>query len=626
MIKKLADILKVKGVGSSFAKLDALKNEKLYTFILTFVELCNPDSIYVADNSDEDRNYVRAQAIKQGEEFPLAIEGHTYHFDSYFDQARDKEHTRCLLPEGAPDLGEDLNSMERTQGVAEVKTFLKDSMVGKQMYILFFCLGPTNSKFSIPCVQITDSAYVGHSEYILYRKGYDQFKSIGNSPDFFQFVHTAGELENGVCKNIQNRRIYMDLAENTVYSTNTQYAGNTVGLKKLALRLAIQKATNDGTWLAEHMFLMASHGPNGRKTYFTGAFPSACGKTSTAMLPGETIVGDDIAYLRPMNGTLNAVNVECGIFGIIGDVTAADDPVIWKVLTTPGEAIFSNVLIENGDTPRWLGDKRPQPEKGLNFSGEWTIGKKDAKGKDIDYAHKNSRYTVSLYDLKNVDSELDNPNGVPVSGVIYGGRDSSILPPVQEAFSWEHGIVTMGASLESETTSATLGQEGVREINPMSNIDFLSVPLAEYIQSNLSIVKGLKKTPSVFAVNYFQKGSNGKYLTSMEDKRVWVKWMELRVNGDVKGIKTPTGTIPLYKDLQKLFKDVLKKEYTEAQYTEQFTMDMDKTSAKIERIKAYYAKNASIVPPLVTQYLDEQMERIKAAKATYGNSIPPQKY
>ena len=300
-----------------YQKLTQISNPKLHRFVADSINLCNPDSVYVVADSDEDIAYIRELAIKNSEECALKTQGHTYHFDGYNDQARDKTRTKYLVTSKSR-IDSNFNSVEKMEGIEEVRSLLKNSMVGRQMLVCFWCLGPTDSEFSIPCVQITDSAYVAHSESILYRRGYEQFKKIGCSEDFFRFIHTAGEMENSVSINVDKRRVYMDLEENMVYSTNTQYAGNTVGLKKLALRLAIQKASKEG-WLAEHMFVMGAHGPNGRVTYFTGAFPSACGKTSTSMIPGQTIVGDDIAYLRKKNGQIRCVNVEkvsSGSFGM----------------------------------------------------------------------------------------------------------------------------------------------------------------------------------------------------------------------------------------------------------------------------------------------------------------------
>jgi len=622
MQKKYADLLKTKCCKKSYEKLTALNNAGLFEFVRKYTELCNPDSVYVCDDSDQDREYIGNRALENAEERKLAINGHTIHFDGYNDLARDKTSTKYLLPQGA-DLGDALNATDKETGLEEIHRYLKNIMAGKEMYVLFFSLGPTNSEFSISAVQITDSSYVAHSEYILYRRGYEQFKKIGNSKSFFRYVHSAGVLENGVSKNVDKRRVYVDLEDNIVYTVNTQYAGNTVGLKKLSLRLAIRKASQEG-WLAEHMLIMGVHGLlRERITYFTGAFPSACGKTSTSMLKGESIVGDDLAYLRKKEGKIYAANVECGIFGIIQDVNPKDDPAIWKSLTSPGEVIFSNVLVTEKGVPYWLGDGREVPEKGSNYSGEWQKGKKDSQGNEITYSHKNARYTVSLYGLKNVDCQLDNPEGVWIKGIIYGGRDSSIWPPVQEAFNWTHGVITFGASLESETTAATLGKEGVRQFNPMSNLDFVSIPLGKYVAHHLKFIEGVPVPPTIFAVNYFQKTKTGKYLTAMEDKRVWVKWMELRVNHDVDAVKIPTGYIPRYADLKKLFREVLRKDYSEGEYAEQFTVKIKGNLEKIERIAEIYKTKITDAPDTLFKVLKEQKARLEESRAKYGDNVVP---
>lgn len=621
---KCTDLVKSKCSMENYQKLHALNNRKLYNFITNYVEICNPSSVYVCNDSEEDRRYIQNKAIALGEEMKLSIEGHTIHFDGHNDQARAKANTKYLLPKGVS-LGEALNTIDKEAGLEEMHSLLKNIMSDKEMYVLFFCLGPLNSEFSIPCVQITDSSYVAHSEYILYRKGYEQFKQISNTDDFFRYVHSAGDLTHGVSKNIDNRRVYIDLAENIVYSINTQYAGNTVGLKKLSLRLAINKASQEG-WLAEHMLIMGIHGPNNRKTYFTGAFPSACGKTSTAMLPGETIIGDDIAYLRKRNGKIYAANVECGIFGIIRDVNPKDDPIIWESLTNPGEVIFSNVLLTGGGIPYWLGDGREIPEKGINYSGNWIKGNKDNQGKEISHAHKNARYTISLYSLKNVDPKLDDPHGIEIKGLLYGGRNSNIWPPVQESFNWIHGVVTMAAALESETTAATLGKEGVLQFNPMSNLDFLAIPLSRYVDNYLKFADGVDVLPFIFSVNYFLKDKDGNFITAMEDKRVWVKWMELRVNKDVEAIKTPAGFIPLYEDLKRLFREVLEKNYDEKDYIQQFVIRIKENLAKIERIRNIYKTKTSNTPAVFFTILDEQKQRLEDAQAKHGDYVMPNKF
>ncbi|MDD5094403.1 MAG: phosphoenolpyruvate carboxykinase domain-containing protein, partial [Dehalococcoidia bacterium] len=397
----------------NYKKLTKIKNPALDEFVAKYVELCNPDSIFVCTDTKKDLEYIREKAIKDGEETRLAIKGHTVHFDSYGDQGRDKEHTNILVTKGV-DLGPLISTRDRDQGYTEVHEILKGLMKGKQAIVRFACLGPTNSEFSIPCVQITDSAYVAHSEDLLYRQGYQEFVRQGAEADFFKFVHSQGEVdERKVSKNLDGRRIYIDIAGRTVYSTNTQYGGNVIGLKKLAMRLAIRKASVEG-WLTEHMLVMGVHGPKGRVTYFTGAYPSMCGKTSTAMLEGETIVGDDIAYLRKKDGVVRAVNVEKGMFGIIEGINSVDDTFQWEALNRPAEIIFSNVLVTPDNNIHWTGKDGEVPPKGRNHSGQWEKGKKDAKGKEIPCSHPNSRFTLDLHMLPNLDPKMDDPEGVLV--------------------------------------------------------------------------------------------------------------------------------------------------------------------------------------------------------------------
>ena len=603
-------------------KLMALDNAKLHKFVADAIELCKPESVFVCTDSAQDLAKLREMALAGGGEHKLATEGHTYHFDGYNDQARDPSRTKYLLDEGKS-LGQSLSSTEKTAGTEEVNGFFADSMKGRAMMVCFWCLGPVKSDFSISCAQITDSPYVAHSESILYRAGYEQFKSIGGSEEFFRFMHTQGELDDRGCSvNIEDRRIYMNLDDNIVYSTNTQYAGNTVGLKKLALRLAINKSSQEG-WLAEHMFIMGVNGPNGRVTYFTGAFPSACGKTSTAMVPGQTIVGDDIAYLRKKDGQIRCVNVEQGIFGIINDVNPDDDPVIYKSLHTPDEVIFSNILVSDQGRPFWMGMGCDTPDSGINYSGDWKKGNTDADGKELTPSHKNARYTIRISALKNRDKNADNPDGVVTGGVIYGGRDSDTQVPVEQAFSWTEGIIAKGASIESETTAATLGAQGVRKFNIMSNMDFVAIPLGRYIQNNLDFVDGIDDVPGIFSVNYFLKGEDGNFLNGKLDKTVWLLWAELRVNGDVDAIETPTGFIPKYEDLAKLFKQALNKEYTQEDYVKQFTVRIPNLLAKFERVEEIYKAKVDDTPQVVYDTFAAIRDRLTAAKEKHGDYISP---
>ncbi len=608
---------------NDYQKLSAIDNPKVHQFIADSADLCGAGRIFICSDSQKDITYVRQQALTTGEESALRTPGHTIHFDGEYDQGRDRLATKYLVPKGES-FSKALNQIDREEGLIEVKELLKDSMKGRTMIVRFISLGPADSVFTILGVQCTDSWYVAHSESLLYRSGYEVFLQAGPRSDFLRVLHSSGKLtEKMVSAEHEKKRIYIDHTVSTIYSVNTQYAGNSVGFKKLAFRLAIRKAHQEG-WLAEHMLLMGVHGPGGRKTYFAGAFPSACGKTSTAMLPGETILGDDIAYLRNIDSVARAVNVESGIFGIIQDVNPKDDMAIFKVLSNPGEIIFSNVLI-NDSKPYWLGMGYELPKEGINFSGQWHEGKIDSSGNPIPAAHKNARYAVALNALDNCDPELNNPEGVELAGIMYGGRDTKAYVPVQQSFDWEHGIIAYGASLETETTFATIGKEGVPEINMMSIQDFISIPLGQNIRNNIKFGERLKKTPTIFGVNYFLKDKdNGKYLNSVQDKHIWVKWMELRVHNEVGALKSPTGWIPKYEDLQKLFKQVLNKEYALEDYIKQFTIRIPENLAKLNRVSDFYREEVADVPAELFQVLDQQRSRLLRAKASYGEYVSPQ--
>ena len=259
-----------------FKKLSAIDNPTVHEFIAKESDLCHPEKIFICSDSAEDIAFVRKQAITSGEEKAiLTLEGHTVHFDGEKDQGRDRKNTKYLVPKGVT-FSKALNQMDRQEGLSEVRGLMRDIMVGKTMIVRFISLGPKDSDFTILGLQCTDSWYVAHTEDLLYRPGYQQFVKAGPKSDFLRVIHSAGELDSDMTSvQYDKKRIYIDYMDNTIYSVNTQYAGNSVGFKKLAFRLAIRKASSEG-WLAEHMLLMGVFGPNNRKTYFAGAFPSAC--------------------------------------------------------------------------------------------------------------------------------------------------------------------------------------------------------------------------------------------------------------------------------------------------------------------------------------------------------------
>jgi len=344
------------------------------------------------------------------------------------------------------------------------------------------------------------------------------------------------------------------------------------------------------------------------------------------MLPGETILADDITYVRNMGGVCRAVNVESGIFGIIRDVNPEDDPLIYRALTGPGEIIFSNVLVKDA-RPWWLGMGCELPKEGMNYTGHWHEGATDEAGEQILPAHQNARYTLALKALPNCDPELENPLGAELGGIMYGGRDYRGYVPVQQGFDWVHGIVAYGAALETETTFAMVEEEGKYEINMMSIQDFVSLPLGQYLNNYLEFGRRLKKVPLIFGVNYFLGDlETGRFLNDRRDKHVWVKWMELRVHNEAGAIKSPTGWLPKYEDLHPLFRQILGKDYTKGDYVKQFTVRVPENLAKLVRVERFYRENVPDAPWELFNVLNEQRERLLEAQEGFGDYISPESF
>jgi phosphoenolpyruvate carboxykinase (GTP) len=603
----------------AYSKLAKIRSYSLLKWIAEMIDIARPSRVYVVTGSKEDIEYVARAAVERGEELPTKHPRHTVHFDGPKDLARDRKNTRILVPGGSQIPM--INTYDRDSGIREVLELSKGIMGGKELFIAFYCFGPKNSDFTLYAVQLTDSAYVTHSENILYRVCYDDFVKRAPNLEYARFFHSAGERdENGWSKNTERRRIYIDLEGNTVYSINTQYAGNTVGLKKLMLRLCVYKGYKEG-WLCEHMFIAGIKGPGDRVTYFTGAFPAGCGKTSTAFA-ADTVIGDDLAIIKNVGGVPRGVNPEVGMFGIIDGVNPTDDPEIYEILTSPEtEVIFSNVLLTDDGEVWWRG-KTDEPRSGINYAGRWWPGKKDKDGHEVLPSHPNARFTTSIRYLKKLDPKIDDPNGVPIHAMLFGGRDSITMPPVLEAFDWAHGVVTMGASLESEKTAAILERVGEMEFNPFAILDFLSISPGKYVELHLRFGEKLSLRPKVFSTNYFLKDETGRFIADKVDKRVWLKWMELRVHGDVDAIETPVGYIPIYQDLVKLFSTHLGKDYREERYSKEFAIRVGNLIEKVERVWRMYSEVPDS-PPELFEILREQKRRLEETRAAYGSVVTP---
>jgi len=534
-----------------YEKLCAITNFKVHEFIAKASDLCNPERIFICSDSAEDIAYVRRQAIATGEEKAiLTLPGHTVHFDGVYDQGRDRQATKYLVPKGVS-LSKALNQIDRQEGLAEVKGLLRDLMTGRTMITRFLSLGPSNSIFSIHGLQCTDSWYVAHSEDLLYRHGYEVFRQSGPDMEFLRVLHSAGKLnENKTSIEHEKKRIYIDHMDNTIYSVNTQYAGNSVGFKKLAFRLAIRKANSEG-WLAEHMMLMGVHGTTSRKTYFAGAFPSACGKTNFAMLvPPEgfkgwtvTTVGDDIAWIKPgKDGRFYAINPEAGYFGVAPGTSYSTNANAMDTLKA--NVIFTNVALTPEGDVWWEGMTKTPPAKLIDWQGkEWSPG----CGRPA--AHPNARFTVPASQCPSIDPDWENPAGVPISAFVFGGRMSKDMPLVYQAFNWAHGVY-LAATMGSEATAAAIGQAAMRR-DPMAMLPFCGYNMADYFTHWLNVGRKVANPPRIFRVNWFRKDENGKFMWPGfgENMRV-LKWIVDRVHGRGFAIESPVGWMPRFEDLE----------------------------------------------------------------------------
>ncbi len=589
-----------------------IRDPRLHKKIAEIAQLAMPDRVRII-TGPEGVDYVRRRALELREELPTSRPLHTVHFDGARDLARDRQNTRILVDGGRE--VPFLNTMGRSRGLEEIRALMNGVMKGREMLVAFYCFGPRGSGFSMHAVQVTDTPYVLHNEFILYRDCYDEFVERSPGLEYAMFIHSKGAVDgNGWSVNLDKRRIYLDLEEYTGYTVNTQYGGNSIGLKKLMFRFCIHKGYREG-WLCEHMFITGVRGPGDRVTYFTGAFPAGCGKTSTAFA-SDTIVGDDLAIIKPVDGETRAVNPETGMFGIIDGVNPRDDPLLYRILEDPNvEVIFHNILLTEDGEPWWNG-KESQPRPGVNYAGRWT------PDSDTPPSHPNARFTLSLRALPSLDPRIDDPMGVPIGVMVFGGRDPDTSPPVEEAFNWVHGVITKGAVLESEKTSATLGKAGAREFNPFAILDFLTVGVGDFIRLHLDYAGKVDRFPRIFGVNYFLKDEHGRYIADKRDKIAWLKWMELRAHDEVEAVETPTGLIPVYTDLVDLFQRHLDKEYPVERYEKEFAIRAPMQLARIERALDFYSRDPT-TPRELYEVLGEQARRLKEAMNKWGKVIPP---
>ncbi len=612
------------------AKLRTIRTHDALVRIANAISMCGPARVFVVDGSPADVEACRRDSLETGEECPLAMKDHTLHFDLPEDQGRMVDQTFYIAndDEETSSLGK---RMARDEALAYIRATMGAVMTGRTLYVGFYSRGPLGAQAALPALMMSSSAYVMHSANILYRSAFARFDAeAARAGVYFTNVHSQG---TGKSEDIHKARIFMDRSWFTTFSMYCTYAGNTLMLKKGNHRFAVDLCTyyRREKELSEHMFITGMTGPGGRKTFFAGAAPSGCGKTTTAMV-GSDYIGDDLAQMWiARDGTLRAVNPECGIFGIVEDLNKEGDPYLYKCLREQGtEVIWSNVLVDEHSVPHWTGSGEPLPAKGRNFQGDWWPGKTDRNGRPVPVSNPNARITLTNDAIGNYNSRIANDAaGVPIKVITYSGRDSDTMPPVWVAKSPDHGVA-IGASILSAATATEVGAKGVNR-QPWANSPFIPCPLGDYMEAQFAFFNSSRFSregrPLIAGLNYFlldceRGGDVKKLLGEKKDVRAWLTWLELFAYGEVKGIETPIGYIPRYEDLKKVFHDQVRKEYPHALYEKQFSFYVDNIAARIQLQEDAYRKEKG-VPPRIFEVYEEQKRGLAALKEKHGPVVKP---
>ncbi|MBF0413571.1 MAG: phosphoenolpyruvate carboxykinase (GTP) [Desulfamplus sp.] len=645
-IKSLEDVNKIFRQymdDEQYSKMESITSIDVRRKIADAIAICRPDSVFINSGNEEDRQFIRNLALKKGEEASLAMANHTIHFDLSQEQGRIVDRTFYIVDD-FEDVSSLAKRMNRETALKEIGENLTSIMQGKVMIVGFYMRGPVGAKASNPAIEITSSAYVAHSAEILYRNAYSAFNSeVIRQGHFFTNIHSEGQNRP---EDLPNARVLMDRHYKTTYSFNCTYAGNTLLLKKGNHRFAVDMAVYEkcGIEVAEHMFITGINGPKGsgkpgrindpscncRVTWCVGAAPSGCGKTTTAMA-GNHFVGDDLAQMWiAEDGSIRAINPECGIFGIVEDVNWEGDPMLMENLRKPGvEVIWSNVLIDDKGVPHWVGNGEEPPESGINFQGKWHKGMVDANGKPVPMSHPNSRCTISSSVLANYSPEAENPRGVEARIFTYSGRDSDTMPPVWVAKNSEGGVV-LGACIVSAATATEVGVSGVKRA-PWANAPFIPGSLGDYMAAQFKFfgnpLIAPDKKPVMAGLNYFlthkaRGGESNKLLGEKRDVKAWLAWLERYAHNEVGTIETPIGYIPKYEDLKALFSQIINKEYPVELYEKQFSLYVDNIVKRLDLQIDAYSKDKGI-PQTLFNVLNSEKSELLALKEKLGSIISP---
>ena len=588
------------------------KNPNVLKWVEEMTALTKPDKVVWIDGSKEQLDELKAEAISTGEMIKLNEEklpGCLYHRTQPNDVARVEDRT-FICCRNKEDAGPTNNWCDPKEMYAKLTPMYDGVMKGRTMYVIPYSMGPIGSPLAKVGVELTDSIYVVLNMNIMTRMGADAFKNLGDtSNDFVRGLHSKADVDP------EKRYIVQFPEDNTIWSINSAYGGNVLlGKKCFALRIASYQGWKEG-WMAEHMLILGLKKPNGEVKYITAAFPSACGKTNLAMLiPPEGYkskgyeiftVGDDIAWMKQgPDGRLYAINPENGFFGVAPGTNEKSN--YNALASTKKNTIFTNVAINNDDMTVWWEklDKNP-PVNATEWKGAKVNGPEYvAEGNTL--AHPNSRFTAPAENCPCISPEFNNPQGVPISAIIFGGRRAKTTPLVYQSFDWAHGTF-VGASVSSETTAAATGAVGVLRHDPMAMKPFCGYHMADYWAHWLEMGEKLgDKAPKIFNVNWFKTDDDGNFIwPGYGDNMRVLDWIIERCEGTAEAVETPIGYVP-----KTINTEGIEDEVTPEIMEKLLYVDKDLWKEEVANLREFYKQFGDRLPAEITKQLDNLEARL----------------
>ncbi len=589
------------------------KHRELIRWVEEMALLTKPEKVVWCDGSEEEKKRLEREALSTGELIELNREklpGCFLHRTALNDVAR-TEHLTFICTSKKEDAGPNNNWMFPKEGYEKASAIFNGSMKGRTMYVIPFCMGLIGSPFSKIGIELTDSVYVVLNMRIMTRMGKDVLNALGSDGVFTKGLHGKADLD-------VNKRLILHFPEdNTIWSVGSGYGGNVLlGKKCLALRIASWLGKKEG-WLAEHMLILGIEKPGRPIQYVTAAFPSACGKTNLAMIvPPEGLkhkgykiwtVGDDIAWLRiGSDGWLRAVNPESGFFGVLPGTNSKTNAVAMQTMRR--NTIYTNVVLTPERVVWWEGGDGAPPAEGVDWRGQpWKPGMKDKDGKPLLGAHPNSRFTAPINQCSTYSAHTNDPEGVPISAIIFGGRRARQAPLVYQSFDWNHGVY-VGAQMASERTAAQYGAQGEVRRDPMAMLPFCGYNMADYFQHWLHMGRKIKLPPKIFHVNWFRTNAQGQYLWPGfgENLRV-LEWVLDRARGEGEAVETPIGFLPKPNAI-----DLSGLDLTREAMEELLSLDQEAWLADLKLQEDFFASFGGRFPSEITNQLQALRRRLSS--------------